>query len=182
MDSPSIFNLFTQLCQILCKDFNNERVNGPALGHKAVQRFRKQAFEILLFERHEEDEREPLREFQFHQFDMRQNAKTTLDRDRCDQLENCIGNLLNEMEFFRSDSGQSLLMLLLLLKNSINYNVENSVTVDSSFSANELLLIRLNFRTSTRLASSPLFGVAQKRIRTYGSHPRYYVAFQRSWT
>lgn len=134
MDSPSIFNLFTHLCQAMCNDFNKERVSRP-LGNKSVKRFRKQAFEILLYESHEESHqdvvagRDPMREFEFHQFDMRQNAKTALDRDRCERLEKCIEKLLNENQFFRSDSGQSILMLLLLLKNSIHYNVESSVTV-----------------------------------------------------
>lgn len=134
MEECSVFRLVTHLCQALCNDFNKQRVHGTPLGEGAVRRFRNQAFEVLLQNgKPEMDDQlvsgDSLREFQFHQFDMRQNAKTTLDRDRCDQLEKCIEKLLTEHRFFRSDTGQSILMLLLLLKNSIQFDAETSVMV-----------------------------------------------------
>lgn len=131
--TDSVFQLVTHLCQAMCNDYNKQRVHGPPLGERAVKKYRNNAFEILLHSNADETGRgsteDSLREFQFHQFDMRQKAKTTLDRDRCDQLEKCIEKLLTENRFFRSDPGQSILMLLLLLKNTTPFDVESSVMV-----------------------------------------------------
>lgn len=129
--SDSVFQLVTHLCQSLCNDYNKERVFGPPLGEAAVKRWRNQAFEILLHKSavHPEDvsqsSLDALREIQFHQFDMRQNAKTTGDKDRCERLEKCIETLLAENCFFRTDVGQSVLMLLMLLKNSSLVDEDN---------------------------------------------------------
>lgn len=145
VEECSVFQLITHLCQALCNDFNKQRVHGTPLGDRAVRKYRNEAFEVLLRRNYPEDNFGTtkqtkdddslllpgcsLREFQFHQFDMRQIAKTTLDRDRCEQLEKCIEKLLTEHRYFRSDTGQSILMLLLLLKNSIQFDAETSVTV-----------------------------------------------------
>lgn len=137
--TDSVFQLITHLCQAMCNDYNKQRVHGPPLGDRDVKKYRNDAFEILLhknYEGHPDPEgggnalvRDSLREFQFHQFDMRQKAKTTLDRDRCDQLEKCIEKLLAENKFFRSDTGQSILMVLLLLKNTTPFDAETSIMV-----------------------------------------------------
>lgn len=150
--TDSVFQLITHLCQAMCNDYNKRRVHGPPLGDQAVKKYRNKSFEILLHKNFDQGQeecpdgvesfRDSMREFQFHQFDMRQNAKTTLDRDRCDQLEKCIEKLLTENRFFRSDTGQSVLMLLLLLKNTTQFDVETSVMVSftSLFHSNETSL------------------------------------------
>lgn len=137
--SDSVFQLVTHLCQAMCNDYNKQRVHGPPLGDREVKKYRNEAFEVLLRKSYAEGQSlelvggmgsgDSLREFQYHQFDMRQKAKTTLDRERCDKLEKCIERLLAENLFFRTDTGQSILMLLLLLKNTIECDAEKKVSV-----------------------------------------------------
>lgn len=135
MESDSVFQLITHLCQAMCNDYNKQRIYGPPLGNEAVKKCRNNAFEILLHKKNyhqghdPETTRDCVREIQFHQFDMRQRARTTLDRDRCDQLERCIEKLLAENRFFRTDTGQSILTLLLQLKNTTQFDVEPSLMV-----------------------------------------------------
>lgn len=138
-DDISIFQLITRLCQSQCHDYNQKRLHGAPLGEDAVRRMRNAAFEVLLQKgpsesanRTESAEDDPLREFHYHQFDMRLRAQTAFDRDRCVELEDCMDELLHESAFFQSDSGQSVLMFLLLLKNSVASDIETSVMVSSS--------------------------------------------------